>query len=64
VQFVRAFSTTVVSPFIGLIADLTEGYRAGSSVCVALALIGIVTVLMTRGADPPAPVAGPEGLAG
>ncbi|MCX7014203.1 MAG: MFS transporter [Candidatus Sumerlaeota bacterium] len=52
IQFVRAFAATVVSPLIGLIADLTEGYRAGYSICVGLALIGIVAALLTRGGRP------------
>ena len=52
IQFVRALAATIVTPLLGHMADVTGGYRAGYGICVALALIGVWTALLTRGGRP------------
>ncbi|MCX7012958.1 MAG: MFS transporter [Candidatus Sumerlaeota bacterium] len=52
IQFVRALAATIVTPLIGRMADVTGGYRAGYGVCIALAAIGIIAALLTRGGRP------------
>ena len=53
VQFVRAGSAFIITPLVGMLADVTGSYRAGYYVCVGLTTLGAIVAMSTRKKAPP-----------